>query len=211
MGGGRLRSGICGNVESTTAPVRLAAARSSDGGIPRRSGSQQPLKQRHEEAEEAEKAGGVEEESGALSPELLVLSAVLINALTEGAAFAYDGYAGIGVPDAEATVAQNAFGFVFTIFCGWYFARVVKKRGNRAKEFRIANLVPVRASRTSPYHQKRQQILSTRFCHPPRHELGGQHYHSFRAYVVATIRVVHLYCAVRWCSLCGFPTTCTFG
>ena len=78
---------------------------------------------------------------GVLSAEVLVLSAVLTNALCD-AAFAYDGYAGIGVPDDEATPLQNAFGFVFTVFCGWYFLRVVKKRGNRATEFRVANQLP---------------------------------------------------------------------
>ena len=79
-----------------------------------------------------------------LRPETLVLSAVVMNAAYATAALAYEGYDGIGVPDDEATPLQNAFGLVFTVFCGWYFLRVVKKRGNRAKEFRVANTLPVR-------------------------------------------------------------------
>jgi hypothetical protein len=75
---------------------------------------------------------------------LSVSMAVLANAAYDTAAFAAEGYQGIGVPDDEATPLQNAFGFVFTVFCGWYFLRVVKKRGNRAKEFRVANTLPVR-------------------------------------------------------------------
>ena len=55
---------------------------------------------------------------GVLRAEVLVLSAVVTNALCD-AAFAYEGYTGIGVPDDEATPLQNAFGLVFTIFCGW--------------------------------------------------------------------------------------------
>lgn len=101
-----------------------------------------------DEEENVSRASGAVEldakESGGKSAELLVLSAVLTNALHDTAAYAYEGYDGIGVPDDEATPLQNAFGLVFTIFCGWYFLRVVKKRGNRAKEFRVANTLPVR-------------------------------------------------------------------
>ena len=45
----------------------------------------------------------------------------------------------MGVPTEEATPLQNLFGFLFTAFCGWYFWRVVKKRGKRAQTFRVAN------------------------------------------------------------------------
>ena len=88
----------------------------------------------------------------ARSPSVAFLSvslAVLANAAYDTAAFAAEGYQGIGVPDDEATPLQNAFGALFTVFCGWYFLRVVKKRGNRAKEFRVANTLPVRAENTS--------------------------------------------------------------
>jgi hypothetical protein len=88
----------------------------------------------------------------ARSPSVAFLSvslAVLANAAYDTAAFAAEGYQGIGVPDDEATPLQNAFGAVFTVFCGWYFLRVVKKRGNRAKEFRVANTLPVRGENTS--------------------------------------------------------------
>ena len=81
------------------------------------------------------------------SPAVAFLStslAVLANAAYATAAFAAEGYQGIGVPDDEATPLQNAFGLLFTVFCGWYFLRVVKKTGNRAKEFRVANTLPVR-------------------------------------------------------------------
>ena len=44
----------------------------------------------------------------------------------------------MGVPTEEATPLQNVFGFLFTVFCGWYFWRVVKKRGKRAQTFRVA-------------------------------------------------------------------------
>jgi hypothetical protein len=79
-----------------------------------------------------------------------ILAAVAYNALTGLTAMAYEGYDGIGVPDDEATPLQNAFGFAFTIFCAWYFVRVVKKRGNRAKEFRVANALPVRVRAGRP-------------------------------------------------------------
>ena len=85
----------------------------------------------------------------ARSPSVAFLSvslAVLANAAYDTAAFAAEGYQGIGVPDDEATPLQNAFGALFTVFCGWYFLRVVKKRGNRAKEFRVANTLPVRGA-----------------------------------------------------------------
>ena len=91
-------------------------------------------------------------EPDARSPSVAFLSvslAVLANAAYDTAAFAAEGYQGIGVPDDEATPLQNAFGAVFTVFCGWYFLRVVKKRGNRAKEFRVANTLPVRGENTS--------------------------------------------------------------
>ena len=88
-------------------------------------------------------------EPDARSPSVAFLSvslAVLANAAHDTAAFAAEGYQGIGVPDDEATPLQNAFGALFTVFCGWYFLRVVKKRGNRAKEFRVANTLPVRGA-----------------------------------------------------------------
>jgi len=91
-------------------------------------------------------------EPDARSPSVAFLSvslAVLANAAHDTAAFAAEGYQGIGVPDDEATPLQNAFGALFTVFCGWYFLRVVKKRGNRAKEFRVANTLPVREQNTS--------------------------------------------------------------
>ena len=94
-------------------------------------------------------ATATEDRSG-IHPEILLLGTVLTNAAYETAAWAYDGYDGIGVPDDEATPLQNAFGAVFTIFCGWYFLRVVKKRGNRAKEFRVANTLPVRSRPPAP-------------------------------------------------------------
>ena len=94
----------------------------------------------------------------ARSPSVAFLSvslAVLANAAYDTAAFAAEGYQGIGVPDDEATPLQNAFGALFTVFCGWYFLRVVKKRGNRAKEFRVANTLPVRgAPIASPYRER---------------------------------------------------------
>ena len=91
-------------------------------------------------------------EPDARSPSVAFLSvslAMLANAAYDTAAFAAEGYQGIGVPDDEATPLQNAFGALFTVFCGWYFLRVVKKRGNRAKEFRVANTLPVRGENTS--------------------------------------------------------------
>lgn len=51
-------------------------------------------------------------------------------------AFAYEAS---GVLNQEATPLQNAFGLTFTIFSAWYFLRVVRKRGNAAKKFRVAN------------------------------------------------------------------------
>ena len=86
---------------------------------------------------------------------LSVSLAVLANAAHDTAAFAAEGYQGIGVPDDEATPLQNAFGALFTVFCGWYFLRVVKKRGNRAKEFRVANTLPVREESVASSHRER--------------------------------------------------------
>jgi len=43
------------------------------------------------------------------------------------------------VPNDQATPLQNAFGLTFTVFSAWYFLRVVKKRGDAAKKFRVAN------------------------------------------------------------------------
>ena len=130
--------------------VRALATQSSDDDAAGRGsvagGSHhQPAAAREEDEEEEEEEKEEVDESGwgGVSGELLVLSAVLTNAMYDTAAYAYEGYDGIGVPDDEATPLQNAFGFVFTIFCGWYFLRVVKKRGNRAKEFRVANTIPV--------------------------------------------------------------------
>ena len=94
----------------------------------------------------------------ARSPSVAFLSvslAVLANAAYDTAAFAAEGYQGIGVPDDEATPLQNAFGALFTVFCGWYFLRVVKKRGNRAKEFRVANTLPVREETVASSHRER--------------------------------------------------------
>ena len=97
-------------------------------------------------------------ELDARSPSVAFLSvslAVLANAAHDTAAFAAEGYQGIGVPDDEATPLQNAFGALFTVFCGWYFLRVVKKRGNRAKEFRVANTLPVREETVASSHRER--------------------------------------------------------
>ena len=61
-------------------------------------------------------------EPDARSPSVAFLSvslAVLANAAHDTAAFAAEGYQGIGVPDDEATPLQNAFGALFTVFCGW--------------------------------------------------------------------------------------------
>ena len=55
-------------------------------------------------------------------------------------AFAYEAS---GVLNQEATPLQNAFGLTFTIFSAWYFLRVVRKRGNAAKKFRVANSLSV--------------------------------------------------------------------
>lgn len=132
-----------------------AAATRRSSGVAASVGSHLPEEQHDVEVEDVEVEAEVEamrvveeEEEVAMKEssmcaELLVLSAVLTNALHDTAAYAYDGYAGIGVPDDEATPLQNAFGLLFTVFCGWYFLRVVKKRGNRAKEFRVANTLPV--------------------------------------------------------------------
>ena len=43
------------------------------------------------------------------------------------------------MPNDQATPLQNAFGLTFTVFSAWYFLRVVKKRGDAAKKFRVAN------------------------------------------------------------------------
>lgn len=114
-------------------------------------------------ADEAEATGARTDqeagsEAGVLRHELLVLSAVVVNGLYDAAAWGYEGYDGIGVPDDEATPLQNAFGLLFTAFCGWYFLRVVKKRGNRAKEFRVANTLPV--SSVEPKREKPLALLS---------------------------------------------------
>ena len=107
----------------------------------------------------------------ARSPSVAFLSvsrAVLANAAHDTAAFAAEGYQGIGVPDDEATPLQNAFGALFTVFCGWYFLRVVKKRGNRAKEFRVANTLPVREETVASSHRERTPRASAperRFIH----------------------------------------------
>ena len=110
-------------------------------------------------------------ELDARSPSVAFLSvslAVLANAAHDTAAFAAEGYQGIGVPDDEATPLQNAFGALFTVFCGWYFLRVVKKRGNRAKEFRVANTLPVREETVASSHRERTPRASAperRFIH----------------------------------------------
>ena len=111
-------------------------------------------------------------EPDARSPSVAFLSvslAVLANAAHDTAAFAAEGYQGIGVPDDEATPLQNAFGALFTVFCGWYFLRVVKKRGNRAKEFRVANTLPVREESVASSHRERtpraRRALKRRFIH----------------------------------------------
>ena len=44
----------------------------------------------------------------------------------------------MGVPDDQATPLQNGFGLFFTVFCCWYFFRVVKKRAARAKNIRLS-------------------------------------------------------------------------
>ena len=125
-------------VGSAHAPARTRARWASRAATPRR-GEEVP----------AVPETATEDRSG-IHSEILLLGTVLTNAAYETAAWAYDGYDGIGVPDDEATPLQNAFGAVFTIFCGWYFLRVVKKRGNRAKEFRVANTLPVRSRPPAP-------------------------------------------------------------
>ena len=47
------------------------------------------------------------------------------------------------MPNDQATPLQNAFGLTFTVFSAWYFLRVVKKRGDAAKKFRVANSLSV--------------------------------------------------------------------
>lgn len=136
-------------VGSAHAPARTRARWASRAATPRR-GEEVP----------AVPETASDDRSG-IHPEILLLGTVLTNAAYETAAWAYDGYDGIGVPDDEATPLQNAFGAVFTIFCGWYFLRVVKKRGNRAKEFRVANTLPVRPQPPAP----RTNIIQTS---PPR-------------------------------------------
>ena len=95
--------------------------------------------------------------------------AVVANAAYATASIAMEGYQGIGVPDDEATPLQNAFGFVFTVFCGWYFLRVVKKRGNRAKEFRVANTLP-KAEREL---RDAEQLRKTKKLTPAQAFTGG--------------------------------------
>jgi hypothetical protein len=51
-------------------------------------------------------------------------------------------YDSVGVPADEATPLQNLFGFFFTAFSFWYFARAVQKRSGKAREFRVANRLP---------------------------------------------------------------------
>ena len=51
-------------------------------------------------------------------------------------------YDSVGVPADEATPLQNVFGFFFTAFSFWYFARAVRKRSGKAREFRVANRLP---------------------------------------------------------------------
>jgi hypothetical protein len=141
-------------IAASSARRRLVCAAAGDVAVS--VGSQQEEQEQEVEEQEQEEVEGVvvntKESSGVMSGELLVLSAVLTNALLDTAAYAAEGYAGIGDPDDEATPLQNAFGFVFTVFCGWYFLRVVKKRGNRAKDFRVANTLPVRAFFCSAPH-----------------------------------------------------------
>tara|TARA_Y100000739_G_scaffold199548_1_gene183182 strand:+ start:716 stop:949 length:234 start_codon:yes stop_codon:yes gene_type:complete len=50
----------------------------------------------------------------------------------------------MGVPDDQATPLQNGFGLFFTVFCCWYFFRVVKKRAARAKNIRLSKFQSVR-------------------------------------------------------------------
>ena len=133
---------------STRRVVRAeAASRSSDAvvsGVRSHELTAKHMEHTEVEVDAEDEGAAVIEASGTTNSELLVLCAVLTNAMYDTAAYAYEGYSGIGVPDDEATPLQNAFGLVFTVFCGWYFLRVVKKRGNRAKEFRVANSLPVR-------------------------------------------------------------------
>jgi len=51
-------------------------------------------------------------------------------------------YDSVGVPNDEATPAENLFGLLFTGFSFWYFVRAVKRRSGKAREFRIANQLP---------------------------------------------------------------------
>ena len=145
--GRRLDGGAVSAPSSSSSSCSCMTRRMVRAGAVTRSSSDVAVSARRSDDPEEQMDVDTEEETAVAcgtNPELLVLCAVLTNAMYDTAAYAYDGYSGIGVPDDEATPLQNAFGLVFTVFCGWYFLRVVKKRGNRAKEFRVANSLPVR-------------------------------------------------------------------
>ena len=63
-------------------------------------------------------------------------------------------YDSVGVPADEATPLQNVFGFFFTAFSFWYFARAVRKRSGKAREFRVANRLPEEERKKLPARAK---------------------------------------------------------
>lgn len=71
---------------------------------------------------------------------LHVFSGMYYTTSCVASAFAYEAS---GALNQEATPLQNTFGLTFTIFSAWYFLRVVRKRGNAAKKFRVANSLSV--------------------------------------------------------------------
>jgi len=89
-----------------------------------------------------ETSDAAEADADAASARTAALLALVVAAASDVGVAHAGLYDSVGVPADEATPLQNLFGFFFTAFSFWYFARAVQKRSGKAREFRVANQLP---------------------------------------------------------------------